>query len=123
MRRTSYCGSIGTGCHDTVEPIIRSWLASWPSAATPHVKIRIFGSEITYEDAVLSLYCYENSVQGAGDFLLEGHVNAPPDAAVLLLGELVQRCAKQGFAADIDYVEVDEDDTWIGEELTIRTAL
>ncbi|MBB2908922.1 hypothetical protein FHS43_000168 [Streptosporangium becharense] len=119
MNQVSFCGSIDTGDYELVAGLLRDWLRT----DALHVKIRLFGEEMTYEDETIYLYCYNALIRppNAPYFLLEGHTGGTLDEAAGWLRQLTRLCAGRGVSCTIDYQEVDEDGTPVSEEeFTVR---
>ncbi|GAA2851054.1 hypothetical protein GCM10010517_08610 [Streptosporangium fragile] len=112
MNQIDFRGTIDTNDDKLVAGLLRDWLKT----DALHVKIRIFGEEMRYEDDTTYLYCY-----GLGNppFLLEGHTGGTLDEAVAWLRQLKDLFADRGVTCLIDYEEVDEEGTSVSGEFKL----
>jgi hypothetical protein len=119
MSKIEFYGSICTKEHEELGSILNQWLGL---EASLHIKIRMSGEEIVYEDATLYIYCF-NDIDYEGvesSFLVEGHCARSMDECKVLLENLQQVCKDRNLESSFDYAEVNDDGERISEEFSIE---
>lgn len=117
MDHTSFHGSLRGGDFDALLGVLRAWLQ------TDAFKIqdRLAGMEIVHEGAGISVFCQEDTP--APDrrprYLIEGTIDAAPEAAAERLRPLLHLCRDKGIEFSLEYVPVDEDGQEIGDEVRL----
>ena len=106
-------GNIRSGKHEVVSRLLSEWLKT----DKLDVKIRLGGSELTYKDAKLYVYCHSTATEPL--YLLEGHTSGTLDDAKVLLQRLLQLCKQQKLVGRFEYVQVNED----GDELSAQFSV
>jgi hypothetical protein len=117
MDTIAFYGSIATADSELASGVLREWLET----TALDIKVGRIGVEIVFEDAGFYLYCYEAAAEPgqAASYLLEGHLEGALDEARARLERLVALFRARSVEARIDYVQVDENGDWLGEELSV----
>jgi hypothetical protein len=114
MNKIALYGNIRTGNHDVVSRLLSEWLKT----EKLDVKMRMGGSELTYKDAKLYLYCHSAATEPL--YLLEGHTSGTLDDAKVLLQRLLQLCKQQKLVGRFEYVQVTEDGDEVGDQFSVE---
>jgi hypothetical protein len=116
MDKVAFYGSIKTDDHEVMSELLRDWV----KAREIHVRIRLLGVEISYEDEGIYLYCHESSPPGMERFfLLEGHMFGTLAETHARLRELSRACEGRGVACRLEYVQVNDDGDQVSEEFKV----
>lgn len=118
MAKTEFHGSIETGDAALIAAALREWLGT----NALDEKVRLSGVEMVHEDESSYVYCYDSLATGGrpASHLIEGHLQLAPAEARARFVQLVSSLGARGVSSSVDYVEVDEEGEWLGEEETVR---
>ena len=117
MREIRFCGSIETSDPEKIRTVIKEWL----KVESLDLRVRKEGWSVVYEDDHFYLYCYEVFSHHSQYFLIEGREHQSTlELTRLRLLEIINICRVRQIEGIIDYVEVDENNNEVSEELTVR---
>jgi hypothetical protein len=114
MSKIALYGNIRSGSHEVVSRLHSEWLKT----EKLDVKIRLGGSELTYEDSKLYVYCHSAATEPL--YLLEGHTSGTLDDAKALLQRLLDLCKKQKVVGRFEYVRVSEDGDELSDQFSVE---
>ena len=117
MDTIAFYGSIATADAELTSGVLREWLET----TALDIKVGRIGVEIVFKGEGRYLYCYETAAERgqAASYLLEGHLEGTLDEARGRLEWLVALFRARSVEARFDYVRVDENGDWLGEELSV----
>ncbi len=117
MPSTSFHGWLSGGDFDTVLGMLRAWLQ------TDDFKIqdRLAGMEIVHEAEGFYLFCHEGRRRPdqPPNYLMEGKIDAPTEAAADRLRPLLQLAQARQLEFTLEYIPLDEDGQEIGDEISL----
>lgn len=114
MNKVALHGNIRSGKHEVVSRLLSEWLKT----EKLDVKIRLGGSEMTYKDTKLYVYCHSAATEPL--YLLEGHTSGTLADAKALLQRLLELCKKQKLVGRFEYVQVSEDGDELSDQYSVE---